>query len=107
MWQRRFCAAMRIVINECYAIMRKEKRVVSIEDYTPEEMAESTEDYSDLYEAVSRLPKEQRLSVALYYMEGYSVKEIAELMETSESAVKSRLARARARLKQDLTEVTV
>ena len=98
---------VRIVINECYAIMRKEKRVVSIEDYTPEEMAESAEDYSDLYEAVSRLPKEQRLSVALYYMEGYSVKEIAELMETSESAVKSRVARARARLKQDLTEVTV
>ncbi len=98
---------VRIVINECYAIMRKEKRVVSIEDYTPEKMEESTEDYSDLYEAVSRLPKEQRLSVALYYMEGYSVKEIAELMETSESAVKSRLARARARLKQDLTEVTV
>ena len=88
---------VRIVINECY----------TIEDYTPEEMAESAEDYSDLYEAVSRLPKEQRLSVALYYMEGYSVKEIAELMETSESAVKSRLARARARLKQDLTEVTV
>lgn len=98
---------VRIVINECYTIMRKEKRVVSIEDYAPEEEAESTQDYSDLYEAVSRLPKEQRLSVALYYMEGYSVKEIAELMETSESAVKSRLARARARLKQDLTEVTV
>lgn len=98
---------VRIVINECYTIMRKEKRVVSIEDYVPEEEAESTRDYSDLYEAVSRLPKEQRLSVALYYMEGYSVKEIAELMETSESAVKSRLARARARLKQELTEVTV
>lgn len=98
---------VRIVINECYTIMRKEKRVVSIEDYTPEEEAESTRDYSDLYEAVSRLPKEQRLSVALYYMEGYSVKEIAGLMETSESAVKSRLARARARLKQELTEVTV
>ena len=98
---------VRIVINECYTIMRKEKRVVSIEDYVPEEEAESTQDYSDLYEAVSRLPKEQRLSVALYYMEGYSVKEIVELMETSESAVKSRLARARARLKQELTEVTV
>ncbi len=98
---------VRIVINECYTIMRKEKRVVSIEDYVPEEEAESARDYSDLYEAVSRLPKEQRLSVALYYMEGYSVKEIAELMETSESAVKSRLARARARLKQELTEVTV
>ena len=48
---------VRIVINECYTIMRKEKRVVSIEDYVPEEEAESTRDYSDLYEAVSRLPK--------------------------------------------------
>ena len=36
---------VRIVINECYTIMRKEKRVVSIEDYVPEEEAESARDY--------------------------------------------------------------
>ena len=82
--------------------MRREKRIVSIEEYNAEEAAEETADYSDLYEAVHRLPEEARLSVTLYYLEGYSVKEIAKLMETTESAVKNRLARARTRLKNEL-----
>lgn len=93
---------IRILINECYAIMRREKRIVSIEEYNVEEAAEETADYSDLYEAIHRLPEEARLSVTLYYLEGYSVKEIAKLMETTESAVKNRLARARTRLKNEL-----
>lgn len=97
---------VRIVINECYAIMRKEKRVVSIEDYTPEETVQETADYSDLYEAISHLPEEARLSVTLYYMEGYSIKEIAGIMETTESAVKNRLARARSRLREELETAT-
>lgn len=95
---------IRIVINECYAVMRKEKRVVSLENYITEEQAEEREDYSDLYEAISRLPEEARLSVTLYYMEGYSIKEIAALMDTTESAVKNRLSRARAKIRVELTE---
>lgn len=95
---------IRILMNECYAIMRREKRVISLEDYTPEEVWAENADYSDLYEAISRLPEEARLSVTLYYMEGYSVKEIAKLMDTTESAVKNRLARARAKLRNELAE---
>ena len=64
-----------------------------------EEPATEQEDYSDLYEAVSRLPEDARLSVTLYYVEGYSVKEIAKLLDVTESTVKNRLARARAKLK--------
>lgn len=93
---------IKILMNECYGIMRKEKRLVSLEDYMPEDLAAESEDYSDLYEAISCLPKEAGLTITLYYMEGYSVKEIAELMETTESAVKNRLARARAKLRNEL-----
>ena len=95
---------MRILINECYGVMRREKRVVSLEDYRQEEKAEERQDYSELYEAIYRLPEEMRLSVTLYYMEGYSVREIATMMEASESAVKNRLARARQKLRRELTE---
>ena len=95
---------MRILINECYGVMRREKRVVSLEDYRQEEKAEERQDYSELYEAIYRLPEEMRLSVTLYYMEGYSVREIAAMMEASESAVKNRLARARQKLRRELTE---
>lgn len=97
---------VRILINECYAIMRKEKHVVLLEDFCPEESVAEQTDYSDLYEAIHRLPEEARLSVTLYYMEGYSVKEIAGLMDTTESAVKNRLARARAKLRTDLEMAT-
>ena len=95
---------VRIVINECYAIMRREKKLVSLEDYSVEEATEERADYSDLYEALSHLSEEIRLTVTLYYMEGYSVKEIAALTNTTESAVKNRLARARDKMKKELAE---
>lgn len=93
---------IRILMNECYAIMRREKRIVSLEDYQQTETAAEAEDYSDLYEALRQLPKESRICVTLYYLEGYSVRETAELLDITESAVKSRLARARAKLRTEL-----
>ena len=47
---------IRILINECYAFMRREKRVVSLEEYQYQETVEQ-KDYSDLYEAVRQLPE--------------------------------------------------
>lgn len=93
---------IRILINECYAIMRKEKRLVSLDYLSTEVEGEVTMDYSDLYEALTRLPEEDRLCVALFYIEGYSIKEIASILKISESGVKSRLYRARSKLRQEL-----
>ena len=42
--------------------------------------------------------------MTLYYLEGYSVKETAKLLDLTESAVKNRLARARARLRAELED---
>lgn len=94
---------VRIVINECYAIMRKQKNIVSLEEYQNKE-PEWKEDYSDLYEAIRQLPEETRICVTLYYLEGYSVKETAKILEVTESAVKNRLARARAKLRDELEQ---
>lgn len=95
---------IRILMNECYAIMRREKRIVSLEDYQQEEAAAEAEDYSDLYEALRQLPDESRICVTLYYLEGYSVKETAEILDITQSAVKNRLARARAKLRTQLEQ---
>lgn len=95
---------VRILINECYAFMRRGKRVVSLEEYQFQETAGEQADYSDLYEAVRQLPKNIRICVTLYYLEGYSVKETAELLGISESAVKNRLARARAKMRSELEQ---
>lgn len=93
---------IRILMNECYALMRRDRRIVSMVIYQREEETGQRKDYSELYEAISRLPYEIRLCVILYYLEGYSVKEVAELMEVTESTVKNRLMRARKRLKREL-----
>lgn len=92
----------RILINECYTIMRREKKVVSLEQQSVLNLEEEQHNYSELYLAISRLPKEARLAITLYYLEGYSVKEVAALMDTTESAVKNRLSRARAKLREEL-----
>lgn len=93
---------IKIVMNECYAIMRKEKRIISLDDYQMEDKAAEQEVYSELYEAIFKLPEPVKLCVTLYYLEGYSVKEVAQILDITESAVKNRLLKARAVLKESL-----
>lgn len=93
---------VKIVMNECYAIMRKEKRIISLDDYQMEDQEAEQEDYSELYEAIFKLPEPVKLCVTLYYLEGYSVKEVAQILDVRESAVKNRLLKARAVLKESL-----
>ena len=95
---------IRILINECYGIMRKEKKIISLETCEQEEPWMERQDYSDLYEALMGLTEEARLAVTLYYMEGYNIREIARMTKVTESAVKSRLARARTKLKEELSK---
>jgi RNA polymerase sigma-70 factor (ECF subfamily) len=47
------------------------------------------------WQAVRRLPLRQAQTVALYYMEDYSVKEISAVLDCSEGTVKTHLSRAR------------
>lgn len=61
--------------------------------------ADSAFEYQDLYEALNRIPAKERSSVLLFYMQGYSIKEIAEIQETSQDAVKQHLSRGRTHLR--------
>ena len=62
------------------------------------------ESVSDVYRAVLELPEDLRTVIHLHYYEGYPVKEIAALTSTREATVKTRLFRARERLRQALSE---
>ncbi|MCC8043927.1 MAG: sigma-70 family RNA polymerase sigma factor, partial [Clostridiales bacterium] len=84
----------RILINECYDILRNQKQLVSIEEQAMPDWEASKGDYSDLYEALETLPEEMRICVTLFYMEGYSVREIASILEVNENTIKTRLSRA-------------
>ncbi len=92
----------RILINESYQLIRERKKQVSYEDYLDERTANDQTVYSELYLTVQKLPEHYRVPFVLHYVEGYSVKEIAGILNLSESTVKVRLYRARNLMKERL-----
>ena len=64
--------------------------------------AESSFEHQSLYLALRTLPPKERSAITLYYLNGYDIKEIATITETSEDAVKKQLSRGRDKLKARL-----
>lgn len=99
---------MRILINECYSLLRRQKRVVPMAEDMPDMQADFKdyvrEEYLDLYQAIDALKQKDRICVLLYYIEGYPVRQIAEILDMPEGTVKSRLRRARMQLKDKLKD---
>ena len=60
-------------------------------------------DYQPLYDALAGLPPKERTAIVLFYMENYSVKEISQVVDCSEVAVRQQLSRARDHLRKLLT----
>ncbi len=88
----------RILIHECYGLLKKREKTISILA-EPDNADYSHSDYSELYDALSTLKKELRLTLVLYYIEGYSIQEIAKIIRIPTGTVKSRLSRARKALR--------
>ena len=59
-------------------------------------------EHQDLYLALRTLPPKERSAITLYYLNGYDIKEIATITDTSEDAVKKQLSRGRDKLKARL-----
>jgi len=111
---------MRIVSNACYDELRRRKRrpTTSFEDFGemdeeanpalvsqqegPVVYTERRELADALQAAIATLPPSQRITLVLSDVEGLSYQEIAEATNVPLGTVKSRLARARVRLRDYL-----
>ncbi len=94
---------IRILKNECYRVVKRRKRAVHLD----EEMLLGYEmriPDPDLHRAIMQLNGDYRIAIVLHYTEGYSVKEIARILDVPDGTVKSRLSRARVQLKSLLTD---
>ncbi len=96
---------IRVTLNYCKNLARAASRRVPT---PPEELALSVpfeaEEQIALFTAVMSLPEKYRVPLYLFYYEEYSVREIARILELSETAVTTRLQRARQTLKAELVE---
>jgi RNA polymerase sigma-70 factor (ECF subfamily) len=112
---------LRIVTNRCYDELRRRKRrpATSFEDVdidedanpmlidsgeNPEEQAERQEMVDVIQTGIETLPPDQRVTLVLSDVQGMSYQEIAEVTEVALGTVKSRLARARSKLRDYLRD---
>lgn len=89
---------LRILINECYKLQRKRANTVGTGDMiTALECSSSGAEYEkvELREAVERLETSLQTVIRLHYFQDMPIRQIADLLSISETAVKSRLYRAR------------
>lgn len=66
--------------------------------------ADDAFNYQELYQALNQLNPGERNSILLHYLEGYSIKEIAEMTQKSIDAIKQHLSRGRVKLRHILKD---
>ena len=93
---------LRILTHQCYAILRQRRRLLPYETLAEQEAPAVSEQSQDLWQAVCDLSEQLRSVVVLYYYEGFSAREVGEILSISEANVKTRLSRARKRLREQL-----
>ncbi|MCP1181687.1 sigma-70 family RNA polymerase sigma factor [Paenibacillus amylolyticus] len=91
----------RILINECNTMLSRRSLSTAYAE-VPSEKREHSSPYDevDMREAVDRLEESKRIVVVLHYFEDLSLRQVADTLNISESAVKMRLTRARQELYQ-------
>lgn len=94
-----------MAVNRCADIGRRRKSqgCIALEDI-PELSTEDTSRYSEIWDAVSRLPEKPRMIFHLYYAEGYKTEEIAVILKIPASTVRVNLNRARNTLRKELDD---
>ena len=96
---------LRILTNKCYEICRKRRNIVDLDAAREQSApADDVEQRMTLWQAILRLNDDLRATVTLFYYDGLSIREISKILGISESAVKTRLSRGRAQLRQLLDE---
>ena len=78
--------------------------VRAADELNDELVAENRNDLSFVWQAVRDLPEKYRAPVHLFYHEGYSTRQIAEILQRGEATVRSDLHRGRALLREILKE---
>ncbi len=93
----------RIAINYAFKQMRQKKEIVREKTFFSDD--EGTKEL--VQEALKKLDEKDRIVLALHYLGNASVKEISVLVNEKEGSVKSRLFRARKKLKEVINNETI
>ena len=95
---------MCVTVNQCKNLFRAPwRKHENLDDYA-NTLVFQEEDGKDLFCMVMGMDQKYRVTLLLHYYEGYSIREIAQIMNIPEKTVSTRLARGRKILKELLVK---
>lgn len=93
---------IRVTVNMCRDLQRKKKYRTHLPLDEIYHLEGEDIKLPHVFQVLEHLSERYRLVIVLHYLEGYSVNEIAQILQISVSAVKMRLSRGRELLKEKI-----
>lgn len=93
----------RILINECKTLLRKRKHQTTVADWPVLAAPPEDEQAATVRRALFALPEKYRMPLVLNLLEGYTLKEIAGMLGLPLNTVKTRAARGKKMLEQEVS----
>ncbi|WP_077619901.1 RNA polymerase sigma factor [Bacillus sinesaloumensis] len=90
----------RIVLNECYQLVRQKKNVINMEEWVEPHIQEKGYEEVEVEQMLSKLPEAQSQLLKLFHIEGITILELAQIYEVPENTIKTRLRRAREKMRE-------
>lgn len=92
---------IKILINQCNALLQKNKKIEIVSTFQVDDDNDDLQNL-EIKDSVENLEGDLKVLVILYYYQDMSVKDISESLNIPEGTIKSRLSRARNKLKDML-----
>lgn len=95
---------IRILMNECKTTLRKRSKIIYVAEFP--DIAIQVEEAPDpmLEKALLQLPTKYRIPLMLNALDGYTLCEIGHILRIPEGTAKSRVSRAKQRLRKIITQ---
>lgn len=100
------CWAASVLVNNCKRLVKKyNKNIISFEEikvestFSNDNEYDKINDYLDFLKIIEHLNAEERTLMTMYYMDDYTTKDISKILKMNENNVRSKIKRAREKLK--------
>lgn len=93
---------IKILINKCNELLKKNKKRLNIDATITGNSQIEDADKIDIRDSIDSLDDELKILIVLYYYEDMSINDISEVLNIPQGTIKSRLSRARNKLKKML-----
>ena len=92
---------IRILINRCKDILKKNRELRLMDDYPERPFMEEMQVNLEFEELLESVGEKYKTILVLYYVEGFNTREIAGLLDINEHTVKTRLVRGREKFRKE------